>query len=101
MRTKSTNLTNQNQDIINVFVVTGIILLIPVIGMQVSTEWDWSLSDFVIIGFLLISAGLSYVFAARRLKNHSFILGFVIALAVLLIWAELAVGIFATPFAGN
>lgn len=98
---KNANIVKQNQDIMNVFIATGFILMIPVIGMQVSSEWDWKLFDFIIIGSLLVTAGLSYIFAARKMKNHRFILGFVIALAVLLIWTELAVGIFGTPFAGS
>lgn len=71
--------------------------------MQFSDEVDWKLSDFVIIGSLLIGGGLVYEFVSSKLSTHTqrVILGAVCILAILIIWAELAVGIFNTPFAGQ
>ena len=92
-----------NKNIYRIFIVTGLILLIPLIAMQFSDEWDWKPADFIIIGTLLISAGLAYELIARNLKDnlHKTIVGFAIVVLVLLIWAELAVGVFGTPFAGS
>ncbi|WP_300439427.1 hypothetical protein [Christiangramia sp.] len=79
------------------------ILLIPFIGMQVSNEVDWSSSDFVIMGILLFLTGLAINFALNKFKTlkSRIIACAVILLILFVIWAELAVGIFGTPFAGS
>ncbi|MFW5762386.1 MAG: hypothetical protein ACOCXH_15540 [Cyclobacteriaceae bacterium] len=71
--------------------------------MQLSEEVLWTLSDFVIAFILLFSAGFAVWLVVTRVRNMKQRL---IALAVVLflfflIWAELAVGIFGTPFAGS
>ena len=83
-------------------VVAGI-LLIPFIGMQVSNEVNWSSSDFVIMGILMFLTGLAINFALSKFKTlKSRIIACAVILVVLfVIWAELAVGIFGTPFAGS
>jgi uncharacterized membrane-anchored protein len=93
---KSTTSIMRNKDIAGVFVVAAAILMIPLVAMQFSDEWDWNLFDFVIIGTLLIGTGLSMVLAARNVKNIYHRAAIIIALlaALLLIWVELAVGIF-------
>jgi hypothetical protein len=71
--------------------------------MQFTNEVDWKLFDFVVMGALLLSAGLGCEFVLRkvtRIENRVLICG-AILLALFLIWAELAVGIFGTPFAGS
>ena len=83
--------------------VVGVILLIPFIAMQFTTEVDWSLSDFIIMGVLLTGTGLLIELAIRKIKTNPqrlIVLG-VILLTFFLIWVELAVGIFGSPFAGS
>jgi len=83
--------------------ITALILLIPFIGMQVSNEVNWTLSDFVIGGVILFTFGLIVAFAARNIRKQStrlIVIG-IILLILLLLWGELAVGIFGTPFAGS
>ncbi len=79
------------------------LLLIPLIAMQFSTEVIWSLSDFVIMGALLLGVGLAFEFLLRKVSSSKrrVIIGGIILVIFLLIWAELAVGIFGTPFAGS
>jgi len=103
MATKSTNIIMQNKDVAGVFAVTAVLLAVPLIAMQFSDEWDWKPFDFIIIGTLLIGTGLLMALASRKIKNISYRAAAVIALlaACLLIWAELAVGIFGSPFAGQ
>ncbi|MDC6391132.1 hypothetical protein PP182_20775 [Maribacter sp. PR1] len=78
------------------------LLLIPFVGMQFSNEVAWSLGDFVVAGLLLFTVGLGINIILRKVAPK-FRVAFIIALLVLflLVWAELAVGVFGTPFAGS
>jgi len=80
-----------------------LLLLVPLIAMQVTNEVNWSLPDFVVMGILLFGTGLMYELVMRKVKRTSYRLALVgtILIVFLLIWAELAVGIFGTPFAGS
>ncbi len=79
------------------------LLSVPLIAMQFTNEVQWTVSDFVVAGILLLGAGLVLELILRTIKKTAFrILTIAILLLVfLLIWAELAVGIFGTPFAGS
>ena len=79
------------------------LLLIPLIGMAISDEINWSAFDFIIMGFLLLTLSIGINFVIKRVKNlkNRFLYIGILVLIVMLIWAELAVGIFGTPFAGN
>jgi len=85
----------RNWDIVSVFVVTVLIPMLPLVAMQFSEEVDWKLPDFVVIGAILIGAGLAFVFTARRVDNVARRLALAAAffLALLYVWAELAVGV--------
>ena len=79
------------------------LLLIPLIGTVVSDEVNWSLFDFVIMGILLILLGVVINFvstSSKNLKKQILYIGFIVLL-FLAIWAELAVGVFGTIFAGS
>ncbi|MCZ4223392.1 hypothetical protein [Pedobacter rhodius] len=101
----------KNQETINlsklritiILVVTALILSIPLIAMQFTNEVKWTLSDFVAAAILLLSAGFGIELVIRKVKTGTLrtVLFVVILLALFLIWAELAVGIFGTPFAGS
>ncbi len=71
--------------------------------MMFTDEINWSLSDFIVMGFLLILLGLGIHLVSTRTKNLKFRILYIliVCLVFLLIWAELAVGIFGTPFAGS
>lgn len=93
----------KNKRLIIIQSVVGILLLIPLIAMQFTNEVDWDIFDFVIMGLLLSATGLLCEFALRRVRttlNRVIICGAVLFL-FFLIWAELAVGVFGTPFAGS
>lgn len=79
------------------------ILLIPFIAMQVSDEVAWGAFDFMVAAILLLGAGLLIDLVLRKVqsKERRILLLGVILLGLFLIWAELAVGIFGTPFAGS
>ena len=79
------------------------LLLIPLIGMAITDEINWSLFDFIIMGSLLIflSIGINFVSnCTKNLKNRDLYIG-ILVLIFTFIWAELAAGIFGTPFAGS
>ena len=80
-----------------------LLLLIPAIAMQFTSDVNWSGLDFVVAGILLFFLGLIIAFYTRS-NEHSFKSKLIYALLVIgliLIWQELAVGIFGTPFAGT
>jgi len=83
--------------------MVGLLLIIPFIAMQLTDEVEWSLFDFIIMGTLLLITGLMGEIIFKKVKKykHRVILYVVVAITFLLIWAELAVGIFGTPFAGS
>lgn len=79
------------------------LLLIPLIGMAITDEINWSPFDFIIMGFLIIflSTGINFVSnREKNLKNRILYIG-ALVLIFMFLWAALAVGIFETPFAGS
>jgi hypothetical protein len=91
------------KSILSVVLVAGLILLVPLIAMQFTKEVAWTPGDFIVAGALLVGTGLMYVLAARKLDNRRSrtLVGLVLGLVFVLIWMELAVGIFGTRFAGS
>ena len=79
------------------------LLLIPLIGMTITDEINWSPFDFIFMGSLLIflSIGINFVSnRAKNFKNRVLYIG-ILVIIFMLILAELAVGLFGTPFAGS
>ena len=62
------------RDLRRVLLGTGAILLVPLVAMRFSAEVNWGVLDFAVAGLLL---------------------------ALILVWAEPAVGIFGSPIAGS
>jgi len=80
-----------------------LLLFIPLIGMSITDEINWSPFDFIIMGFLLtiLGAGINFVINyTKNFENRILYIG-ILVLIFLLIWAELSVGIFDSPIAGN
>lgn len=94
---------NQNKRLVIILVTAIGILLIPLIAMNFTNNVNWTLFDFLVMGILLIGTGLILEFILRKIKTVRYRILFVIILFVLLflIWVELAVGIFGTPFSGS
>ena len=93
----------KNKRLIGILIAIALMLLIPLIAMQFTDEVNWTLSDFLVMGFLLISTGLLCELIIRKVSKINLRIAFCLVLLLLffLIWAELAVGIFGTPFAGQ
>tara|TARA_B100000929_G_C15403047_1_gene385237 strand:- start:35 stop:286 length:252 start_codon:yes stop_codon:yes gene_type:complete len=83
--------------------MVGLLLIIPLIAIQLTDEVEWSLFDFIIMGTLLLITGLMGEIISKKVKKykHRVILYIVVIIIFFLIWAELSVGIFGTPFAGS
>ncbi|MBC5992400.1 hypothetical protein [Pontibacter cellulosilyticus] len=93
----------QSKTFTGIVLAVAMILAIPLIAMQFTDEVNWKLFDFILMGILLLSTGFAAEFAVRRIKNRDYHLLIIalILLAFFLVWAELAVGIFGTPFAAS
>jgi hypothetical protein len=93
----------QRKRLIGIVLTVAFLLLIPFIAMQFTNEVKWDLPDFVIAGVLLLGTGLMCELVMRKVKKMKYRVAICIALLIvlLLVWAELAVGLFGTPFAGS
>lgn len=94
---------DKNKRLVAILLAMLSILLIPFIAMQFSSEVDWSFFDFLVMGALLTGAGFMLELILRKVpkKSNRIALITFLFMAFLLIWAELAVGIFGTPLAGS
>ena len=77
--------------------------MIPLLAMQFTEDVSWSIYDFVVMGFLLLFFSLGIDVTMKKVKNENIKILYVVLtiLIFLLIWAELAVGIFDSHFAGD
>lgn len=82
--------------------ITVTVLLVVFLASLLSDEVTWSVYDF------LIGGGLIFVFATieiilwNKLKNqHRLFVVLFVLLVFLILWAEMAVGLFGSPLAGN
>jgi peptidoglycan/LPS O-acetylase OafA/YrhL len=93
----------KNKRLIGIVLTVVLLLLIPLIAMQFTDEVNWTLSDFVVAGVLLLGTGLICELVMRKVTKikHRIAICVVLLAALFLIWLELAVGIFGTPFAGS
>lgn len=93
----------QNKRLFGIVLTVAFILLVPLIAMQFTKEVKWKMPDFIIMGTLLLGTGLMCELVMRKVKKiqHRVYIIEAILIALFLIWAELAVGIFGTPFAGS
>jgi uncharacterized membrane protein YgdD (TMEM256/DUF423 family) len=82
---------------------TAAILLVPLVAMRFTTEVNWGPLDFAAAAVLLAGAGSLYVLLTRKLRTagQRRTIGGGLLLTLVLVWAELAVGIFGSPLAGS
>ena len=85
----------KNKNILYIALGTALLLMVPLIGMQVSEGVRWTLSDFVIAGALLFGTGLAYEFISKKGGTLAYRagVGMAVMTSLLLIWINLAVGI--------
>jgi hypothetical protein len=73
----------------------ALLLLVPLVAMQFSPEWNWTPFDFVALGVILYGAVLTYELVARRAVPTAYraAVGVAVGTGVLLLWVNGAVGI--------
>lgn len=76
--------------------VAASVLALPAIGMLFTDEIAWDLQDFLVMGAMLIVACATFELAARATTNVASrtVVGIGIAAAFMLVWLQLAVGLF-------
>lgn len=77
------------------WVMSALLLLLPVVAMQFTAEVAWDEIDFIAFGAMLFGACGLYELAARMTPNFAYraAVGVAVVAAFLLIWLNLAVGI--------
>ncbi|MGZ9115069.1 MAG: hypothetical protein ACXW3K_10645 [Brevundimonas sp.] len=76
--------------------VVALVMTAPMVAMQFTDEVNWTITDFVFAGVLLIGGAAVIELVAWRVSNPVIRIGFSLFVVVLvaLIWIEGAVGIF-------
>ena len=74
----------------------ALLLLLPLAAMQLTQEVVWDAADFAVFGTMLVVACGAYELATRlaTTRKTRIACGVAILATFLIIWAELAVGIF-------
>ena len=77
------------------WMVAAILLLLPAVAMQFTSEVNWTGSDFVVMGGMLLVACIGFELAATLAPNFTYLAAAAIGTGTgfLLVWANLAVGI--------
>ncbi len=83
--------------------IATLLLFIPFIAMFFTKEVNWGLFDFVMAAVLLYGTGLLFELVLRKVRKpvYRIVICAVILVLLLVIWIELAVGIFGTAIAGK
>jgi len=90
------------QRFVKIVLIALSLLFIPFVAMQFTDNVQWTYGDFIIMGCMLTVYMLTINFAPNSLNGvKKSLLMLVLGLLFLLLWAELAVGIFNSPFAGS
>lgn len=86
----------QNKRLIIILVTATLLLFVPFTAMQFTAEVKWTLADFITAAVLLYGTGISCEFVLRKVKAKKIRITMCVLLLVilLLIWIQLAVGIF-------
>lgn len=86
-----------------IYAVPAAVLSVPLIAMQFTNEVVWTASDFAVMGCLLFFTAFCIDYILRKMPSAGkrFFCIALCLLVLLLVWAELAVGIFGSPFAGS
>lgn len=99
----NSKIIQNNKSLKVIFLCALGLLFIPLIAMQFTKEVNWTFSDFLMMGILLSGIGMIIELILRKIKTkrQRIILCTVAVFVFVLLWAEMAVGIFNSPIAGS
>jgi Ca2+/H+ antiporter len=86
-----------------IFAVPALLVLTAFFANLWVEGWNWSPLDFFVAAVLLFGTAflVNLVIRSGKTNVSKLMICFAILLVLALIWMELAVGIFGSPFAGN
>ncbi|SDH95612.1 hypothetical protein SAMN05421846_10335 [Chryseobacterium taeanense] len=86
-----------------IFAVPSLLLAAAFLGNIFIKDWNWSVFDFIIAADILFGSAffINLVVLSKKPFIMKVLISFIILMIFCLIWIELAVGIFGSPFAGN
>ncbi len=87
-----------------ILTTAAMLLLVPFTAMKLGVEGvKWTAFDFVAAAIMLFGAGIAIEIALRMVRKFEYRIAACVAIlfALAVVWAELAVGIIGTPFAGS
>lgn len=72
----------------------AVLLLLPLVAMRFTSEVNWTLGDFIVMGALLGGHGLVLELVTRKANSLAYRFGMTVAVVAsfLLVWVNLAVG---------
>ena len=85
------------------FISIKSLLLFPLIGMYAQGDVRWSGVDFLIMGLMLfvLTVGIYLLLQFVKQRKQRVILLMLLITVFLIVWIELAVGVFDTIFGGS
>lgn len=92
-----------NKRLMLIVSAVALLLMVPLVAMQFTDEVDWNLFDFIVAAILLFGTGFLIELVMWKVKTTSARIALcgLLLIMLFLVWAELAVGVFGTPFAGS
>lgn len=96
-------MTLEKQKTTIIFSVPVLLMLTAFFANLFAEGWNWSPADFIIAGSLLFGTAffINLVIRSKKSLRYKLLICFAILLVLALVWIELAVGLFGTPFAGS
>lgn len=93
----------ENRQRVTIYSIAAALVAIPFIAMQFSKEVKWSGFDFLVAAILLFGTAfiIDQILRKVRSAKSRILLTIGVIVVLVLVWAELAVGVFGTPFAGS
>lgn len=93
----------KNKRLVGIVLAVALLLMIPLLAMQFTDQVQWSAFDFLVAAVLLLGTGLLCELVWRKVQKRSYRIALCagLLLVLFLVWAELAVGIFGTAWAGS
>jgi len=96
-------MTLEKQKTAIIFAVPSLLMFTAFFANLFAEGWNWSPADFIIAGTLLFGTAffINLVIRSKKSLRYKLMICFAILLVLALVWIELAVGLFGTPFAGS